>query len=185
MSALVDFNISTPRNKTQSSNECGVVINNTITNGARERSVEYPSLDPSLTPSVAAQEEPHPQPDYLTSETDALRQENELVKEISLTFARVLKDNNRKLLANLIDQSGKVIVDVTSLCNILAKQLNVPIAMVHVTYATQEPGCLHKVSRIHTVESIKINCVDYRWAYNDKYNRLGDEFHISLSRVIV
>jgi hypothetical protein len=32
MSSLVDFNISTPRNRRQSSNECDVVINNHVSN---------------------------------------------------------------------------------------------------------------------------------------------------------
>jgi hypothetical protein len=60
MSSLVDFNVSTPRNKTQSSNECGVVINNTITNERKPTSkrasipIGYPPIDitPSVTPTI-------------------------------------------------------------------------------------------------------------------------------------
>jgi hypothetical protein len=54
--------------------------------------------------------------------------------------------------------------------------------MIHITYSTKDPGCLHKISRIHTVDSV--NVLDYRWGYNDKYNRLQDEFRISLTKVI-
>jgi hypothetical protein len=162
--------------------------------------VEYPSLE-SDAQSVQAREtdtEPLPviQPSYGRStasecneraevSVESLQQEIELYKEVTGALARILKDNNRKLLANLIDQSGKVIIDIESLCNIVAKQLNISIAMVRIAYAANDPGCLSKVTKIHAVDSIKINHVDYRWAYNDKYNRIQDEFSISLTRVIV
>jgi hypothetical protein len=88
-------------------------------------------------------------------------------------------------LANLIDQSGKNIIEITALCVIIAKQLNVPVESVHSEYMQKDGGCLTKVSRIHEIQNIKINHIDFRLGYNEKYNVLGDEFSLSLTRVIV
>jgi hypothetical protein len=201
MTSLVDFNVSTPRNKTQSSNECGVVINNTITNESRAKSpkrqpthlgdlranaVRYP-LD-SEAPSVQAEiiEEPYIEREVTVEspEITELRLLNELHKEIALALSIILKSNNHKLLANLIDQSGKIIIDVRSLCIIISKQLNIPLDWVHIEYIQKEAGCIAKISRIHDVQNIKINHIDYKLGYNEKYNILGDQFSISLSKVI-
>jgi hypothetical protein len=149
--------------------------------------VTYPNVDgESVAPSVPSVQPEIIEPDlsFRSTEFTELQLECELYKEIALTVSRILKSNNQKLLANLIDQSGKVIIDVTSLCVIIAKQLNVPIDSVHVEYVQKESGCLHKVSKIHDVSNIKINHVDYKWAYNEKYNILRDQFSISLTRVI-
>jgi hypothetical protein len=173
------------------------VINNTINNDKtlRRRSVTidpntlvtYPNAEPDVrseTTIPSVQPEIEPDLSFRSTEFNELQLECELYKEIALTVSRILKSNNQKLLANLIDQSGKVIVDVTSLCVIIAKQLNVPIDSVHIEYVQKESGCLHRVSKIHDVSNIKINHVDYKWAYNEKYNILRDQFSISLTRVI-
>jgi hypothetical protein len=180
------------------------VINNTINNekAARRRSVtidpatmvSYPlANDETVAPSV------QPEPESLeildSGEINELRLRCDLYKEIALCLSRILKTDNQKLIANLIDRSGKVIIDVTSLCIIISKQLNVPVDCVHIEYVQKDGGCfgcfaasgrspLHRMSKIHDVSNIKINHVDYKWAYNEKYNILGDEFSLSLSRVI-
>jgi hypothetical protein len=146
---------------------------------------EIPTLE-SVAPSVGA--EPFVERELsLEPEVnlDELKLSSDLYKEIALALSHILKSNNQKLLANLIDQSGKIVIGIASLCVIIAKQLNVPLDHVHIEYIQKDTGCLAKVSRIHEIQNIKINHIDYKWAYNEKYNLLGDEFSISLSKVIV
>jgi hypothetical protein len=209
MTSLVDFNISTPRNRTQSSNECGVVINNNVSNciprkdPVKRSSVRYPNLDDlhprdipldSPAPSVVPRDlttEPandiYLQDDmmYLNNRCVNLSKDLELYKEIALTFSRILKDNNKKLLANIIDQSRKIIVDKVSLCTIISKILDVPLDYVHLEYVIHTEGCLSKVLKIADIQDIKINHIDFRLGYNEKYNILLSEFNISLTRVLI
>jgi hypothetical protein len=184
MTRIVDFNISTPRNRTQSSNECGVVINNTVRNHINERSApvtEYPSLDTvSVAPVV---EKSHD--DEFYAELNELRLENGLIKAIALTLSRILKSNNKKLLANLLDQSGKIIVDIESLATIISKILNMPLENVHISYSVPAEGCLAKISKIYDIDNIKINHIDFRLGYNEKYNVLNDDYAISLTKIIL
>jgi hypothetical protein len=141
--------------------------------------VEVPSQEQATERSVNVE------PTIEDPELIRLRLDNDLHREIARTLSRILKDNNKKLLANLIDQSGKVVIDITSLCIIIAKQLNVPLSYVHIEYVRKEVGCLTKVSHIHAINDIKINHIDYKMGYNEKYNILRDEYGISLNRVIV
>jgi hypothetical protein len=185
MSRIVDFNISTPRNRTQSSNECGVVINNTVRNHINERSVSEPVTYPSLdTVSVAPVVEKSHDDEFYT-ELNALRLENAINKEIALTLSRILKSNNKKLLANLLDQSGKIIVDIESLATIISKLLNVNLDTIHISYSVPTEGCLAKVTKIYDIDNIKINHIDFRLGYNEKYNVLNDDYAISLTKIIL
>jgi hypothetical protein len=158
--------------------------------------VSYPlANDETVAPSVqpitertlplgSLGSEPEPLERETSIEFDELRLKCDLYKEIALCLSRILKTDNQKLIANLIDRSGKVIIDVTSLCIIISKQLNVPVDCVHIEYIQKDGGCLHRMSKIHDVSNIKINHVDYKWAYNEKYNILGDEFGLSLTKII-
>jgi hypothetical protein len=211
MSGLVDFNISTPRNRTQSSNECGVVINNHVSNclprkdpityGKRPKStkLEYPPIEEfptrevefrsaSCAPSVVPQDsEAEREVKYEVSclSCEMLRKELELYKEIALTFSRILKNNNKKLLANIIDQSNKIIVDNVSLCRIISIILDIPLDFVHLQYSVHTEGCLSKLVKIADIQDIKINHIDFRLGYNEKYNILLQDFNISLTKVMI
>jgi hypothetical protein len=190
MTRLVDFCISTPRNRTQSSNECGVVINNTVRNHVLgDRSpAEYPSVPPVPVPVpvVARDVSPELPPDTtLFDELNTLRLEHGVYKEIAMTLSRILKSTNAKLLVNLIDQSGKIIVDRVSLVTIIAKHLNVPVDAVHIEYTESTGGCFAKVCKVYDIQDIRIYHIDFRLGYNEKYNVLKDEFAISLTKVML
>jgi hypothetical protein len=224
MSSLVDFNISTPRNRTQSSNECGVVINNHVSNCSRSPvcpvvdkkqkrlSVNYPDFnnlttrdipqEESLAPSVIPQDEndlrnniedlnlrnnltSYEEVIYLNEKVALLTKELDFNKEIALTFSKILKDNNKKLLANIIDQSNKIIVDQVSLCMIISKLLDIPVEYIHLEYVVHTEGCLSKALKIADIQDIKINHIDFRLGYNEKYNILLSNYSISLPRVLI
>jgi hypothetical protein len=219
LGSLVDFNVTTPKNRTQSSNECGVVIHNNVTGctasprkekdpgityGKKRKSVnlgippppEYPDLshlppDDSPAPSVTPRDltySPELQDEqvmYLNDKIVSLSKDLDLYKEIALTLSRILKDNNKKLLANIIDQSGKIIIDKVSLCTIIAKLIDVNVEFVHLEYVIHTEGCLGKIVSIADIQDIKINHIDFRLGYNEKYNILQSDFSISLKKVLI
>jgi hypothetical protein len=231
MSSLVDFNISTPRNRTNSSNECGVVINNHVSNciprkdpplsygrkgkiksrdlkdttyspqGFRadpkethypdlndceykEREVKFDDLPP---PSVVPEEDIQDirSPIYTCNTCHVLEKDLSLYKEIALTFSKILKDNNKKLLANIVDQSNKIIIDNVSLCKIISIILDIPVDYVTLQYNVHTSGCFSKIVRFADIQDIKINHIDFRLGYNEKYNILLQDFNISLTKVMI
>lgn len=118
-------------------------------------------------------------------DTEALTQESNLNKAIAQTFGHILKDNNPKLLANIIDSSGKVICDAASLVSIISIHVNMPVEQVTITYEEQDTGCMAKVNPIRKIKTIKIASLDFHLAYNQKYNILSDTYFISLSKVLI
>jgi hypothetical protein len=208
MRSICDFNLSTPRNRTQSSNECGIVINNTVSGKRVETKTKRraSSFPETLTyPDIASVQgspldfPPTPTPpvgvEYPTQTREIILESPELLeakmqvefyKELAQTFSKILKSTNLKLIVNLIDQSGKIIVDATSLCILIGLIVNVPAEQIHIEYeATSEGGCTTKVNPIHKIETIKINHTDFKLGYNEKYNILGDTFAVSLKKVFI
>ena len=113
--------------------------------------------------------------------------ENELkfYKLLSATLSNILKDNNPKLIVNLIDQSGKIIIEAPVLIELIAIKTNTDANSVNITYKDEEPNCLSKVSPIKNISNIKINNETFSLKYNQCYNILQDDFNISLERVII
>ena len=113
----------------------------------------------------------------------------ELYKLLALTFSNILKDNNSKLIANLIDNSGKIIIDATSLIRIIALLCGALDKDIHIEYVNKdkEGGCMacSKINPIKQIENIKIGYIDFKLGFNDKYNMLCDTFNISLRKCII
>ena len=195
MTRIADFNIGCTRHP-KSQGQCSVVINNHQSTSPTQTSpfpdrVTYPPLDavpdpsfPSVMPGVVNRsvEINNIVEKTTTGEIDEVA----LYKLIAHTFAVILKDNNPKLLANIIDNSGKIIIEATSLCQIIAIMCGVDPTAVHIEYVMKdEGGCMAKVNPIKVIENIKINYLDFKLAYNNMFNILTDQYHISLKKVIV
>ena len=127
MDRIADFNISSNRQRHRNTNSCNVVINNNNNGHHNPRNpgtVVYPSVNQSMNV------EPNPYENMQVMERDVtLTDDNgqplngnelDLYKTIAKTYGHILKDNNPKLVANLIDQSGRVIIDAESLIKIVA-----------------------------------------------------------------
>ena len=107
-----------------------------------------------------------------------------------LTSALCLDD--KKLLVNLLDKSGKVIISGQEFCELVALMLSneqnqLNPSDVHLTlqesYLT---SCLKvEVSPFKKVVSIKINNQDFHNAQNEAYNMLTDTYKISADTVYV
>ena len=108
-------------------------------------------------------------------------------KLLSSTLSNILKDNNPKLIINLIDQSGKIIIEAQTLIELIAIKTNSNPQLVNIQYGeVEEIKCnLGKVSPIKNIKNIKIDNENFNLKYNKEYNILQDEFNISLDKVII
>lgn len=113
--------------------------------------------------------------------------ENELkfYKLLSQTLSNILKDNNPKLIVNLIDQSGKIIIDARTLIELIAVKTNNDPKEINIQFKEEEPTCFNKISPIKSITNIKINNENFNLKYNKEYNILQDDFNISLDKVII
>lgn len=194
MDRIADFNISSNRQRHRNTNSCNVVINNN-NNGHHSApprnpgTVVYPSVNQSM------QVEPNPDENMQVMERDVtLTDDNnqplngnelDLYKTIAKTYGHILKDNNPKLVANLIDQSGRVIVDAESLIKIVALVCQARPESVNIEYELSGGGCCAKINPIKRIEAIKVAGLDFKLTYNEKYNMLTDEYSVSLRKVLI
>ena len=199
MDRIADFNISSNRQRHRNTNSCNVVINNNHSNSTPQfRSVAgTPSRPPDTVvyPSVnqSMSVEPNPYENTQVMERDVVIDDKEalngneldLYKTIAKTYGHILKDNNPKLVANLIDQSGRVIVDAESLIKIVALVCQAQPESVNIEYELTGGGCCAKINPIKRIEAIKVAGLDFKLTYNEKYNMLTDEYSVSLRKVLI
>ena len=195
MDRIADFNISSNRQRHRNTNSCNVVINNNNHghHSAPPRNpgtVVYPSVNQNM------QVEPNPYENTQVMERDVTLTEEspaqslngnelDLYKTIAKTYGHILKDNNPKLVANLIDQSGRVIVDAESLIKIVALVCQAQPESVNIEYELTGGGCCAKINPIKRIEAIKVAGLDFKLTYNEKYNMLTDEYSVSLRKVLI
>ena len=199
MDRIADFNISSNRQRHRNTNSCNVVINNNHSNSTPQfRSVAgTPSRPPDTVvyPSVSQSMNVEPNPyentqvmerDVVIDDKEALNgNELDLYKTIAKTYGHILKDNNPKLVANLIDQSGRVIIDAESLIKIVALVCQVQPESINIEYELSGGGCCAKINPIKRIEAIKVAGLGFKLTYNEKYNMLTDEYSVSLRKVLI
>lgn len=100
--------------------------------------------------------------------------------------------DNKKLIANLIDGSGKVIISAQEFCELVAIMLSNEESRVNpsdISLTLQEEitsSCLKvNVSPFKGISSIKINNQDFYNVQNEAYNTLTDTYKISVTTVYV
>ena len=144
----------------------------------------YPT--PTFAESSPYEEPQVVERDVTLAETEPLNgNELDLFKTIAKTFGEILRDNNPKLIANLIDQSGKVIVDAENLVRIVALVCQAHPESINIEYEVKESGCCGKFNPIKNIEAIKVAGLDFKLTYNEKYNMLTDQYSISLRKVLI
>ena len=92
-----------------------------------------------------------------------------------------------KLVANLIDRSGKVIMTLPELVRFIALYGGFPESEVSISLEPiEEVGCFRKKAafRYRTVKTIKIVQRDFKLLYNNLYNELIDNEKICLETII-
>ena len=190
MIKISEFNPSiSNKNESSTSANCKVIINNTPSSSeilTTEKPSEKPK-DPEPIPIMTPCVEPtlnNYVPEYTTSNTLMLR-ENDLFKHLAVSFSNILKSNNPKLIANLVDQSGKVILSAHDLVTAISLILGINESSVKISYEDPEAGCLAKVNPIKKISSIKANGYDFQLAFNREYNTLSDDFGVSLVSCLI
>jgi hypothetical protein len=148
-------------------------VNNTI-NTPKDTQVQYP-------PSISFP----PPPEVVSREPVITEDPREIViyKALVACFRDILQHNDLKLLANLIDQSGKLIIDGTSLITLISILTEVPETSITLRCSLETSGCSSKISKISNIEEIKVGYLDFKLGYNQKYNQLTEDFGISLRKV--
>ena len=177
MIKISEFNPSISNKKESSTSaNCKVIINNSpTTSGATPTLETSTQTTPTLNNYV---------PEYTTSDNLMMR-ENDLFKHLAVSFSNILKSNNPKLIANLVDQSGKVILSASDLITAIALILGINESSVKISYEDPEAGCLAKVNPIKKISSIKVNGYDFQLAFNKEYNTLTDDFGVSLVSCLI
>ena len=182
MARIVDFNVNATRNRPMNNNSCNVVINN---NTAQDKSL-YPQEVVYNPPDCSNFQSVNPV--NCTTVSNEIENLEELYKLLALTFSNILKDNNPKLIANIIDNSGKIIVEAGNLVKIIALITGARETDIHIEYINNDgAGCAActKINPIKKIENIKIGYSDFKLGFNDKYNILTDTFNISLKKCII
>ena len=186
MIKISEFNPSIS-NKKESSNSanCKVIINNSPSGSiSPSTSQTNPSLETSISTETPTLNNYVPEYVSPTSDTLMLR-ENALFKHLSVSFSNILKSNNPKLIANLVDQSGKVILAANDLVTAISLILGINESSVKINYEDPEAGCLGKVNPIKEISSIKANGYDFQLAFNKEYNTLKDDLGVSLFKCLI
>jgi hypothetical protein len=236
MSRLLDFNLTSPKtNRTQTSNESSIVINNNVNEpkrnfppgqgpnspyptqitygGASGPNGPYPNYPtipdspifsapvsapisaPLATPLLVTERAVEIEPEKIIPDNSLLIERDKTIselkfsldfyQELALTFSKILKSNNIDLLANIIDNSGKIILDAASLCNLIALIAGANPEFIKLQYEEREATCLAKIKPIHKLENIKVGVLDFKLCYNNLYNILQDKYAVSLTHVLV
>ena len=114
----------------------------------------------------------------------------EIYKFLVNAFHEIIVSDIKSML-NIIDQSGLIILDANNLIGVIARTCGVTEDNVKIEIEDEaEGGCiaiLRKVSPLKPVRKIKVKqgsgFMDFSLAWNDLYNKIQDEYKISLERV--
>ena len=189
MSKMLSFSLSSQQNKTDNN------VNNT-TNVYVDRGIKaiYPD-----------KKSPYEQPgeQYIDRELESTQinsddtdnpvvvvktidnKTEELYLTIIKAFTDILRSDNKTLLTNLIDFSGKIILKAETLIQIIALVTNVDANKIVINFLDEDVGCLHKFNPLKKVASIKVDNKDMFIKFNDAYNLILNKYAISLDRVVV
>lgn len=114
----------------------------------------------------------------------------EIYKFLVNAFHEIIVSDIKSML-NIIDQSGLIILDANNLIGVIARTCGVTEDNVKIEIEDEaEGGCiaiLRKVSPLKPVRKIKVNqgsgFMDFSLAWNDLYNKIQDEYCISLEKI--
>ena len=200
MSRTRDFNllkVADVSSNSTTTNSVSVVVNSTGSNQQdNDTNFTQANLFPSVTNQVSGGELAYPPPSSessqqaqqvaeLSAQLASAQNELRFYQLLSSTLSNILKDNNPKMLINLIDQSGKIIIEATTLIELIAIKTNADKNAINISYRDEDLGCFAKVSPVKEIANIKINNETFSLRYNAAFNILQDDFNISLTRVIM
>ena len=146
-----------------------MVVNSTGSNQQdNDTNFTQANLFPSVTNQVSSEGVTYPPPSSesnqqaqqvaeLSAQLASAQNELRFYQLLSSTLSNILKDNNPKMLINLIDQSGKIIIEATTLIELIAIKTNADKNAINISYRDEDLGCFAKVSPVKEIANIKIN----------------------------
>lgn len=119
--------------------------------------------------------------------TDDVNKNNSFLKKLNEILTHTLISDDLKLLTNLIDDSGKIILSGYDLCELISLMLNVSINDISINYKENfATECLKvKILPYKHISNIKIKNKDFKNFQNEAYNILTDVYKISLRTVYI
>ena len=158
-------------------NNSKVTIQNTVNVSTKNPNQENPQSPPTSqfflpNPYEHATQPIMPVPDFL----------NVYVKML----AELISLNDFKLLAQLIDPTGKIIFNLADLTRLIALFIGCTADLININLLPpEEIGCFsHKFSPFRTIENIKVSGRDFKFFFNQHYNALRDDYKVSLDKII-
>lgn len=115
----------------------------------------------------------------------------DFIKKLLKILTDMLINDDKKLLSNVLDQTNKIILTGSDLCELISTLLstsnNIKPTDVCLTYKDNIiNSCFRtKIIPFKDITSIKINNQDFQTVQNEAYNVLTDVYNISLNRVYI
>lgn len=115
----------------------------------------------------------------------------DFIKKLLKILTDMLINDDKKLLSNVLDQTNKIILTGSDLCELISSLLstsnNIKPTDVCLTYKDNIiNSCFRtKIIPFKDITSIKINNQDFQTVQNEAYNILSDVYNISLNRVYI
>lgn len=124
--------------------------------------------------------------------TEEIENNIEFHKKRAEILTNALCMDDKKLLANLIDGSGKVIISAQDFCELVSIMLSnddyqLNASDISITFQEELITSCFKVhvTPYKRITAIKINNQDFHNAQNEAYNALSDKYKISVEQVYV
>lgn len=115
----------------------------------------------------------------------------DFIKKLLKILTDMLINDDKKLLSNVLDQTNKIILTGSDLCELISSLLSssnvIKPTDVCLTYKDNIiNSCFRtKIIPFKDITSIKINNQDFQTVQNEAYNILSDVYNISLNRVYI
>ena len=177
-----------------SNNPQNSVVNNVNVNLSRQGSqVEYETVkyngDPDVTVIRPVQRDSE---EKVVSRDLTIDEDRDILLFLVKTYHDIIV-SDPKMVINLIDQSGLVVLGSTALISLIAKVCAVDDAAVKIEIEEEvDIGCCgtcsSKITPLKPIRKIKVNkdgtgFNDFELTYNSLYNKIIDDYGVSLEKV--
>ena len=153
------------------------------------QTVKYDGLDDVTVVKPATRDVPK-ESSATDPDQQQLKDDNDLLRFLVNAFHQIIVCDIKSIV-NIIDQSGLIVLDGLSLIGVIARVCGVTEDNVKIEIESEEEtGCTliaRKINPLKPIRKIKVNrgdgFMDFSLAWNDLYNKIQDEYCISLEKI--
>jgi hypothetical protein len=184
MTRIADFNIMNQRHRANTSAECKVYINNQSNSNIPLAETQTRCAEPKYHSPITEEQQV-----IVNQNAEQPKDvEKELFRAVAIAYGNILHGNNKALLSNILDLSGKVVIPIIDLVHIIALAVGKKDEDISISYLTSaKPGCcLNKsVEPIKQIQTIYVGNIELNFFNNSVKGYLMNTFQLSLDRVYV